>query len=125
MKQGTGPVLKAGDVAYIQFSVLRINGDYMFSLGKETTLNKDTTEQYRMVYGAKQVPEGVERGMNGMREGGERRIVVPSEMGWGTSNGLPMPDNFSGKRKLELYRNQPLMMDVELQRIIPSKTKLD
>ncbi|KAG5182150.1 hypothetical protein JKP88DRAFT_278378 [Tribonema minus] len=122
--QGQGAPIREGDVGYIQYSVFRINGDLMFALGKGAELQRDEGEQYRMVLGGGQVPKAVELGMAGMREGGRRRIVVPPALGWDTSGGLPAPTTFSGKRKLELYRAQPLMMEVDLQRVVP-KRKLE
>lgn len=49
--QGQGAPLREGDVGYIQYSVLRINGDLMFALGKNAELQRDEGEQYRMVSG--------------------------------------------------------------------------
>jgi FKBP-type peptidyl-prolyl cis-trans isomerase len=118
--QGQGAALREGDAAYIQYTVFRINGDYMFSLGKGAELQHDEGSQYRLVLGAHQVPQAVELAIAGMREGGKRKIVVPPNLGWAAdANQLPLPATFSGKRKLELYREQPLMFEVELQRVIP------
>jgi FKBP-type peptidyl-prolyl cis-trans isomerase 2 len=92
----------------------------MFSLGKGAELQHDESSQYRLVLGAQQVPKAVELAIAGMREGGKRKIVVPPNLGWAANaEQLPLPATFSGKRKLELYREQPLMFEVELQRVIP------
>jgi len=38
-------------------------------------------------------PVGMQDGMSGMREGGERLIVVPSALGYGNTPGAPVPPN--------------------------------
>lgn len=38
-------------------------------------------------------PVGMQDGMAGMREGGERLIVVPSALGYGNTPGAPVPPN--------------------------------
>jgi len=38
-------------------------------------------------------PVGMQDGMQGMREGGERLIVIPSALGYGNTPGAPVPPN--------------------------------
>jgi len=38
-------------------------------------------------------PVGMQDGMSGMREGGERLIVIPSALGYGNTPGAPVPPN--------------------------------
>eukprot|EP00638_Chattonella_subsalsa_P008781 CAMPEP_0117767038 /NCGR_PEP_ID=MMETSP0947-20121206/21345_1 /TAXON_ID=44440 /ORGANISM="Chattonella subsalsa, Strain CCMP2191" /LENGTH=167 /DNA_ID=CAMNT_0005590559 /DNA_START=288 /DNA_END=791 /DNA_ORIENTATION=+ len=121
MKVGTGPEVQEGDVCYITFQATKINGDYMFSLGRGQELKKDIGEQYRMVMGKKQVPIAVEMGMEGMKEGGIRNILVPPNLGWNTSGGLPAPDTYSGRRKLELGIENPILFEVSLERVRSTK----
>jgi hypothetical protein len=91
------------------------------------------------------IPKGVEMAMEGMRQGGRRKILVPPSLGWSTrcvcvcaegslggllgalniahnhhhhhSGGFPEPETFSGKRKLTVHINEPLLMKVELVRV--------
>ncbi|CAN0064873.1 unnamed protein product [Heterosigma akashiwo] len=100
-----------------------MNGDYLFSLGQGQELKKDVGESYRMVLGKKQVPRAVEMGMEGMREGGMRKILVPPNLGWESLQSLPQPDTFSAKRKLTriVETQSPLLFEVELVRVRPTK----
>ncbi len=36
---------------------------------------------------------GLQEGLQGMQVGGERMVIVPSELGYGNSTGLPIPPN--------------------------------
>lgn len=56
-------------------------------------------------------------GMEGMRVGGKRKILVPADLGWSTSGGLPEPQTYGGKRKLLNNIDQPLQFEVELIRV--------
>jgi len=116
-KVGNGVEVKERDVCYISYQATRINGDYMFSLGRNKELKRDEGEQYRLVLGKHQVPIAVEMGMEGMKEGGIRNILVPPNLGWSTSKGLPQPDTYSGKRKLELNIDNPILFEVQLIRV--------
>lgn len=63
------------------------------------------------------IPKGAEIGMEGMKVGGKRKILVPPSLGWSTSGGLPEPETFSGKRKLLNHQNENLQFEVELIRV--------
>ncbi len=63
-------------------------------------------------------------GMQGMREGGRRRILIPPRYGWRDREVGPRPDTFGGYRRLEAHKDEPLLFEVELKRVqLPSDEK--
>lgn len=74
---GDGPSVRPGRMASI---------NYVGSL-KETGVvfdrKKNRTMPFQFRVGAGQVIRGLERGLKGMRSGGERTVVVPPELGYG------------------------------------------
>lgn len=70
-----------------------------------------------MFGGADTIPKGAEAGMEGMKVGGKRKILVPPSLGWSTSGGMPAPETFSGKRKLLNHQNENLIFEVEVIRV--------
>ncbi len=52
--------------------------------------------------GANQVISGLDQGLTGMRVGGLRRIVIPSELAYGASGNGPIPPNTALVFEIEL-----------------------
>lgn len=57
-------------------------------------------EPYRLQLGVNDVVPGLELGLLGMKEGGKRRIVVPSEQGYLTKQLEPIPRDFGNRQRL-------------------------
>jgi len=77
---GTGAVLTGAPTVQFDYAGLLTNGT-VFDSGKEK------------VFVLSQLIYGMQEGMQGMREGGERMIIIPSELGYGNTTGLAVPPN--------------------------------
>jgi hypothetical protein len=121
----------------IAFSVSQANGRYMFSKGfgleKTEFLGQMTRDQdidsLRVDFGHKNVPAGIEQVLVGMKKGEKRRIVLPPEVGFDTSDWQPAPMKRDAQRQMQVYRQllrgngsqppfaAPTIWDVQVLRI--------
>lgn len=121
----------------IAFSVSQANGRYMYSKGfgleKTEFMGQMTRDEdidsLRVDLGHKHVPIGIEQVLVGMKKGETRRIVLPPQVGFDTSNWQPAPVKRDAKRQLEVYQQllrgngaqppfaAPTLWDVKVLRI--------
>jgi hypothetical protein len=121
----------------IAFSVSQANGRYMYSkgLGLEKVefmgnMARDRDiDSLRVDLGQRNVPVGIEQVLVGMKKGEKRRIVLPPEVGFDTSDWKPAPVKRDAQRQMEVYRQllrgngaqppfaAPTIWDVEVLRI--------
>mmetsp|Transcript_56989 Transcript_56989/g.185205 ORF Transcript_56989/g.185205 Transcript_56989/m.185205 type:complete len:289 (+) Transcript_56989:51-917(+) len=130
VRVGHGAEVKMGDSVDISFEVQKTNGDYIYSLGRgRPDMQGDFGETYRVTLGSHDVPVAVEQAMEGMRAGGVRKVEMPPQLGFQTSEWKPEPSNFSGKQRMERYRklltgnglqagyNAAILFEVEVIRV--------
>jgi peptidylprolyl isomerase len=111
--EGTAEALPAtfkpeGDVTQLQTTNLTVgSGDaakksdclqvkYYGTLATDGTVfdeNYDKAEALQLQLGVGQVIPGWDQGLDGMKVGGERRIVIPSELAYGESGNSGVPAN--------------------------------
>ena len=133
MKETTdGPALRKGDSADIRFDVLSTSGNLMYGIPSRDPADKSSLgllDEYRIVLGSRDVPLGVEYALEGAHKGDFRRIEVPPDLGFVTSDWKPAPSSFSGRQRLESYRArlQPssgyaasFLFQVEVMRVRPA-----
>jgi len=75
---GTGLEATAGDTVFIDYTAYFVNG-----------VELDSTQgrsPFRFVLGAGTVIPGVSEGVTGMQVGGERKLVIPPDLGYGSSD---------------------------------------
>ena len=101
-----GPPLRQGDAADIRYDVLSTSGNLMYGVPSREPgeAAAGVLDSYRMVLGNRDVPIGVELALEGAHKGDLRRIELPPDLGFETSQWKPAPTGFSGRQRLENYR---------------------
>jgi FKBP-type peptidyl-prolyl cis-trans isomerase len=77
---GTGPTLTGTPTIQFTYAGLLTNGSVF-----------DSNTEWVQPLGS--LIFGMQEGMQGMRVGGERILVIPSALGYGNATGLPIPPN--------------------------------
>jgi peptidylprolyl isomerase len=88
LEEGTGAEAKAGDEITVQY--VGVN----FKTGKEFDSSWSRSEPFTFVLGEGFVIPGWEEGFEGMKVGGRRELVIPPELGYGSTGSPPaIPPN--------------------------------
>lgn len=77
VKEGTGATIGAGQVAQVQYTGWLVDGRQFDSSVGGAPLE--------FTVGQKQVIDGWDEGVAGMKVGGKRRLVIPPELGYGAA----------------------------------------
>ncbi|GAQ82985.1 FKBP-type peptidyl-prolyl cis-trans isomerase family protein [Klebsormidium nitens] len=111
---GTGEALRPGDLVSVYYTIYRLSGLYIDSVGYGKEGKDDVGDAFTFELGAGQVPQGVEQGVLGMCIGGRRRILVPPKLGWINDGVLPRPTSGAAERRLLRHTNEPLLFEIEI-----------
>jgi peptidylprolyl isomerase len=85
VKRGTGAVAKAGESVTVHYTGwLYEHG----AKGKKFDSSVDRGQPFSFPLGAGQVIPGWDQGVAGMKVGGKRTLIIPSDLGYG-ANGTP------------------------------------
>ena len=77
--EGTGPEAKAGDQVTVQY----VGVDY--KNGEEFDSSWSRSEPFSFALGAGEVIPGWDQGVAGMKVGGRRELIIPSELAYGAA----------------------------------------
>jgi len=101
LKVGTGDVAKAGDQVSVHYTGWLQKPDG--SKGQKFDSSKDRGQPFQFGLGQGQVIKGWDEGVQGMKVGGERELIIPPALGYGArgAGGVIPP-------------NATLIFDVEL-----------
>ena len=80
---GTGPTAEAGDKVTVNYVGILFKG------GKEFDASWKRKEPFEFGLGAGQVIKGWDQGVVGMKVGGRRELVIPSELAYGKTGSPP------------------------------------
>jgi peptidylprolyl isomerase len=88
LEEGTGASAKAGDAVTVNY----VGVDY--KTGKEFDASWDSGQSITFKLGAGEVIPGWDQGLEGMRVGGRRELVIPPSLGYGSAGAPPaIPPN--------------------------------
>ena len=96
---GTGREAKAGDTVEVHYIGRLVNGTKFDS-------SCDRNQAFPFQLGAGMVIQGWDQGVAGMKEGGKRRLIIPSRLGYGPQGFPPV-----------IPQNAALVFDVELVKV--------
>jgi peptidylprolyl isomerase len=85
--EGTGKEAKAGDNITVQYVLV----DY--KSGKEIEASWDRGEPLAFTLGTGQVIPGWDQGVEGMKVGGRRELIIPPQLAYGPSGAGPIKPN--------------------------------
>lgn len=83
IEEGTGPEAKAGDEVTVQY--VGVN----YKTGKEFDASWDRGEPFSFKLGAGMVIPGWDKGVEGMKVGGRRELIIPPNLAYGPEGSPP------------------------------------
>ncbi|HEX9412498.1 MAG TPA: FKBP-type peptidyl-prolyl cis-trans isomerase [Ktedonobacterales bacterium] len=91
VKMGTGPAVKNGDTVTVNYTGWLANGT-KFDSSVDTAFGH--VAPFAVPVGQGQVIPGWDKGLIGMKAGGERRLIIPPDLGYGSNGaGTTIPPN--------------------------------
>jgi FKBP-type peptidyl-prolyl cis-trans isomerase FkpA len=106
LKIGEGAAIAAGQTAVVNYTGWLYEAAAPDNKGKKFDSSLDSGTPFSFTVGAGQVIDGWDRGVPGMKVGGQRRLIIPAELGYGsTGAGSDIPPGAT------------LVFDVELMAI--------
>src|SRR5689334_15291666 len=94
IKVGTGPAIKAGQTAVVHYTGWLYSESAPEKKGQKFDSSKDRGMPFDFPLGGGQVIQGWDKGVVGMQVGGQRRLVIPPDMGYGSAGaGGVIPPN--------------------------------
>jgi peptidylprolyl isomerase len=84
IEEGSGAEAKGGDEVTVQY--VGVN----YKSGKEFDASWDRGEPFTFTLGAGEVIQGWDKGLEGMKVGGRRELIIPPSLGYGPSGSPPV-----------------------------------
>lgn len=100
IKVGTGPAARVGDKVAVEYTGTLANGKKF-----DSSLDHPGAEPFEFRLGEGSVIKGWDLGVEGMKVGGIRELVIPAELGYGKKGSPPkIPPNAELHFKIELLK---------------------
>lgn len=93
--KGTGEGISQGQTAVVHYTCWLYDASAPELKGRKFDSSRDSGQPFRFTLGQGGVIRGWEEGVQGMQVGGQRRLLIPSELGYGERGtpGGPIPPN--------------------------------
>ena len=89
--KGTGEGISQGQVAVVHYTGWLYEPTAPEQKGTKFDSSRDRGQPFSFMIGAGQVIRGWDEGVQGMQPGGQRRLVIPSDLAYGDSGKGPIP----------------------------------
>jgi FKBP-type peptidyl-prolyl cis-trans isomerase len=83
IKPGSGEVANAGHLVTVHYTGWLYDESAAEHKGKKFDSSRDRNDPFEFHLGAGQVIKGWDVGVEGMKVGGQRTLIIPAEMGYG------------------------------------------
>jgi FKBP-type peptidyl-prolyl cis-trans isomerase len=94
IKTGTGPAIQKGQTAVVHYTGWLYDEKAPEKKGRKFDSSRDRNQPFDFELGAGMVIQGWDEGVEGMQVGGQRRLVIPPEKGYGAQGaGGVIPPN--------------------------------
>ena len=110
LEVGQGAELRKGMFAVLHYTGWIYDGSAPEGKGRRYISSRERGEALSYVYGYERAIRGLERGMQGMRVGGKRTIVIPPKLGYQEPK-HPHP--------VDVPKGSALVFEVELLNVVP------
>jgi peptidylprolyl isomerase len=87
IKEGSGPAAKAGDAVTVNYVGV------LYDNGQEFDASWNRGEPFTFTLGAGEVIPGWDQGVTGMKPGGQRELIIPPDLAYGSTENGPIPAN--------------------------------
>ena len=81
--EGGGEAIEPGDVAVVHYTGWLYDPTAADAKGQKFDSSRDRGDPFRFPLGAGRVIQGWDRGVAGMKVGGQRRLVIPADLAYG------------------------------------------
>jgi FKBP-type peptidyl-prolyl cis-trans isomerase len=112
LEPGTGDLIKTGDSVGVYYTLYLLTGEEMEN-------NLDSPTPYRLVVGSYQIIDGWSIGLTYMRLGTKARLLMPSDLAYG-STGYGIYDNY-GYYHSVLAGYTPLLFELEVVELVRAR----
>ena len=109
---GSGEVADSADGIIVHYTGWLQNADSTDGLGLKFDSSVDRDQRFSLILDKGMVIPGWDEGIQGMKEGGKRRLIIPSELAYGEQGGGPIPPNSTLIFDVELFEASPLVVEV-------------